>query len=124
MARVLMMGLHPDVVDYSKWPGLSPDGLRAGAETEIARLSAAGHTGEILWLGDLDGAEAEVATALETGAFAVVLIGAGVRKDDDHFLLFERLVNVIHARAPTARMAFNSGPGDTADAVERVLAAP
>ena len=38
------------------------------------------------------------------------MIGAGVRKDDDHFLVFERLVNNDHEHAPQARIAFNTGP--------------
>ncbi len=44
-----------------------------------------------------------------------------MRKDDDHFLTFEKLVNVVHEHAPTARIAFNTGPTDSDAAVERWL---
>jgi hypothetical protein len=33
------------------------------------------------------------------------------------FLLFERLINVVHEAAPGARIAFNTSPADTAEAV-------
>ena len=56
---------------------------------------------------------------LTSEPFDVVLIGAGVRKDEEHFLVFERLVNVVHEHAPHARMAFNTGPMDSAAAVQR-----
>jgi hypothetical protein len=48
-----------------------------------------------------------------------VLIGAGVRKDDDQFLVFEMLVNVVHEFAPQARIAFNTGPTDSDSAIQR-----
>jgi hypothetical protein len=35
------------------------------------------------------------------------------------FLLFEKLINVVHANAPQAKMGFNTKPGDTAEAVLR-----
>ena len=47
------------------------------------------------------------------------MIGAGVRKNDEHFLLFERLVNVAHEHAPRARIAFNTGPTDSDAAILR-----
>jgi hypothetical protein len=53
--------------------------------------------------------------------FDCVLVGAGVRKLDKHFLLFERLINVVHEHAPDARICFNTKPDDTADAVRRWL---
>ncbi len=49
----------------------------------------------------------------------IVLIGAGVRTDPDHMLLFEKMVNLIHEKSPGSKMAFNSNPFDTVDAVKR-----
>lgn len=37
---------------------------------------------------------------LEKTPFDCVLIGAGVRTLTVHFLLFEKLINVVHAHAP------------------------
>jgi hypothetical protein len=48
-----------------------------------------------------------------------VVIGAGVRLPPVYFLLFERLINVVHTHAPDARIAFNTKPTDNAEAVQR-----
>ncbi|WP_017016359.1 hypothetical protein [Enterovibrio norvegicus] len=48
-----------------------------------------------------------------------MLIGAGVRRDEDHFLVFERLVNAAHMAAPDAAICFNTNPSDTAEAIKR-----
>ena len=56
---------------------------------------------------------------LRGDSFDVVMIGAGVRKDDEHFLVFEQLVNVVHEHAPRARIAFNTGPTDSTAAIQR-----
>lgn len=53
--------------------------------------------------------------------FDAVLIGAGIRADDAHFPLFERLVNAVYEVAPRARICFNSSPTDSTDAVLRWL---
>src|SRR5262245_59468321 len=41
--------------------------------------------------------------------------------ESKHFLLFEKLINVIHEHAPQAKICFNTLPSDTADAVKRWL---
>jgi hypothetical protein len=35
------------------------------------------------------------------------------------FLLFEKLVNVVHEKAPRAKLCFNTQPDDTAKSVQR-----
>nr|MDJ0817067.1 hypothetical protein [Desulfobacterales bacterium] len=60
-----------------------------------------------------------VADALKQKSYDCVLVGAGVRLDPDHFLVFERLVNAVHRHAPLASICFNTNPGDTAEAVQR-----
>jgi hypothetical protein len=47
------------------------------------------------------------------------VIGAGVRTISTNFLLFEKVLNVVHEHAPQARICFNTGPFDTAQAVQR-----
>jgi hypothetical protein len=48
------------------------------------------------------------------------MIGAGLRIVPPYFLLFERLINVIHRHAPASTMlCFNTSPTDTAEAVQR-----
>jgi hypothetical protein len=50
-----------------------------------------------------------------------VIIGAGVRANPKYFLLFEKLLNVVHELAPKARIGFNTKPTDTVEAVRRWL---
>ena len=66
-------------------------------------------------------AEAVVRNHLKQKRFDCVLIGAGIRAMPSKFLLFEKLVNVVHEHAPDARMCFNTKPSDTAEAVRRWL---
>jgi len=51
--------------------------------------------------------------------YACILIGAGARIDSDEFLLFEKLINVVHKVAPGANLCFNTGPTDSIDAIKR-----
>ena len=64
-------------------------------------------------------AEHTVCEALAKTDFDCILVGAGVRKDEAEFPLFEKLVNALHRRAPDATICFNTGPTDSVDAVKR-----
>ena len=119
--KVLMIGWHPSAVDYSKYPGLTPERLEAGLRADEAKLANLGCETHLAFIHTSDSATADLHRLLANDTFDVVLIGAGVRRDDDHFLVFEALVNVVHEHAPGARIAFNTGPTDTAAAVQRWL---
>ena len=111
--KVLMVGWHPTVVDYAKHPGLTAEKLETALHADEKRLNDQGYDASIGFLFSGDTATDQVKEALKAARYDVVLIGAGVRKDDDHFLLFEKLVNVVHEFAPQARIAFNTGPTDS-----------
>jgi hypothetical protein len=59
------------------------------------------------------------AQKLSEKQFDCVVIGAGIRTIPAYFLLFERLVNVVHRAAPGTRICFNTKPSDTAEVVQR-----
>ena len=117
--RVLYVGIEPKLVDLTSMPDLDADKLWAGIEKELRRMEDAGY--EARWcpvdLGET--AEATVASALSSELFDCVIIGAGIRIGAPYFLLFEKLLNVVHANAPAAKICFNTRPTDTLDAVER-----
>ncbi len=119
--HILLLGWHPDVVDYGKWPDLTPEKLTAGLNAEEERLNARGHSAAWHLLRDAATDLPVLADRLGAGHYDVVLVGAGVRKDDAHFLTFEALINTIHRYAPKAVIAFNTNPNDTVEAVERAL---
>lgn len=116
---VVLIGLDPAVVDYGKWPGLTPETLRAGFAADAELFHTAGFESTLCLVDRGETAQDTVRQALRQRAFDVVLIGAGVRTSADHFLLFEKLVNVVHAHAPQARICFNTGPTDSVAAVQR-----
>ncbi len=117
--RVLLVGLDPAVVAYGKWPGLTPEKLQGGLRRDVESLAGQGVEAAVCFIDHGETAEATVRAALASARYDCVLIGAGVRTDPDEFLLFERLVNVLHEAAPGARICFNTGPINSTDAVLR-----
>lgn len=117
--KVLLVGWHPSVVNYSKWPGLTPEKLEAALKADEAKLNSLGYDAAIGFIYSGDTATDKLVAALKETTYDVVLIGAGVRKDDDHFLVFEKLVNIVHEHAAGARIAFNTGPTNSDVAVQR-----
>ena len=88
------------------------------SEAELTRLGYSVHT----CLTDFgETAEAVVQNQLTQKRFDCVLIGAGVRTNPTNFMLFEKLINVVHEHAPQAKLCFNQLPSDTAEAVKRWL---
>ena len=121
-ARVLLVGLEPDIVDYSKSPvpGLTAAKVRAAVEADSAKLESLGYSVKSLYVDDGKTAEAALTKALASGGFDCIMIGAGLRIVPPYFLLFEKLINIIHLHAPTStKLCFNTNPADTADAVRR-----
>ena len=116
---VLLIGLDPAVVDYDRWPGLTAERLEAGLRRDEATLNDSGYDARICFIDHGETAEQVVRAALAEADVACVLIGAGVRTDSEEFLLFEKLINVVHEHAPGARICFNTGPTDSVDAVRR-----
>lgn len=117
--KVMLVGWHPSVVNYDKWPGLTPEKLEAALRADEKKLNDLGYDAEIGFIYSGETATEQLEKTLKKNAYDVVLIGAGVRKDDDHFLVFEKLVNIVHEHAPKARIAFNTGPTDSDVAVQR-----
>ena len=121
-ARVLLVGLEPDIVDYSKSPvpGLTAAKVRAAVAADSAKLESLGYSVKSLYVDDGKTAEAALTKALASGGFDCIMIGAGLRIVPPYFLLFEKLINIIHRHAPTStKLCFNTNPADTADAVQR-----
>ena len=117
--NVLLDGWNPDVVDYSKWPGLSAEKLRAGLEGDRDKMNALGYQATLGLINNTDTASDSVIDLLSKKSYDCVLIGAGVRTVDENMLLFEVLVNTVHQQAPNAKICFNTGPFDSVDAVQR-----
>ncbi|MEO6394046.1 MAG: hypothetical protein ABIP75_19485 [Pyrinomonadaceae bacterium] len=122
--RVLIIGLQPKLVDFSlpelvNFPGLNAEKIQAGLDADQAELTELGYDVDLCLTDTGETAEEFVRARLEGKPFDCVMIGAGVRTIAQHFLLFEKLINIVHRYAPQAKICFNSQPSDTAEAVRR-----
>ena len=119
---VLAIGLDPAFVDLSAMPGFTPDMVRTYLQSQINRIAEFGYDVERCLIDRGATAEQVVEQALRARPFDCVVIGAGLREPPDLLLLFERVINLVHRLAPSARIAFNADPTDTAEAAQRWLA--
>ncbi|MEM1012217.1 MAG: hypothetical protein AAGI46_08345 [Planctomycetota bacterium] len=119
--RILLVGIEPDSVDYDKWPDLTREKLIASGREVVEALTGAGYEPVSNLIDGSPESVDGVRQKLVELRPEVVVIGAGVRADPDRLALFEQLVNVVIAMSPTSRLAFNTRPWDTVEAVERVL---
>jgi hypothetical protein len=117
--RVVLIGLEPRLADYSNHPGLTPEKLMTQLNADAASLNAEGYDAQLCLVDLGETAGGVVKRKLTEMTFDCVMIGAGVRTYPNHFLLFERLVNLVHQHAPSASICFNTNPADTAEAVRR-----
>ncbi len=116
---VLVIGFEPTLLDYTTIPDLDAAKVMAGLKADETRLRSLGYEVE-LCLHDLgETAEAVVRDRLRQKQFDCIVIGAGVRTIPKYFILFEKLINVVHEHAPQAKLCFNTKPSDTAEAVQR-----
>ncbi|HEU4940803.1 MAG TPA: hypothetical protein VFT97_04230 [Candidatus Eisenbacteria bacterium] len=121
---VLVIGLDPSLIDFSEPgypPGMNEAKVLAGLKSSEDELTRLGYRVQMCMTDFGETAEAVVQRQLEQKRFDCVLIGAGVRTNPSNFLLFEKLINVVHQHAPQAKFCFNTLPSDTAEAVKRCL---
>ena len=121
---VLIVGLEPELIDFSSpdfaaFPGLNAAKVRSALEADAAKLKSLGYEAEMCLTDFGATAEATLRDHLRRQRFDCVLIGAGVRAVPSNLLLFEKLINVVHNSAPHAKICFNTKPDDTAAAIQR-----
>lgn len=121
---VLIIGEDPGQIDFDAPdapPDMSADKVRAGLDGSVERLQAAGHFAALLLTRDAQSVDAQVSVALAERDYDVIVIGAGLRTLPAMAAQFERLINVLHERAPGSKFAFNSQPADSDQAALRWL---
>jgi len=107
--------------DYAAYPGMDAAKVLAGLKASEDSLTDLGYDVQMCLTDFGETAEAVVRDKLEQKRFDCILIGAGVRTIAGNFLLFEKLINVVHAHAPQTKLCFNTKPTDTTEAVQRWL---
>ena len=118
---VLAIGVDPAFADLTTLPGLTAEMVRNHIEVQLERLRSAGFDVESCLIDLGEKAEAMTAAALRRRSFDCIVIGAGLREPAEQLLLFEMVINLVHALAPDARICFNRNPADPIDAVQRWL---
>lgn len=117
--QLLNLGLHPDVVNYAMFPGMTKEKLAEGLRAQHASLEKLGLDVTMCFLDLGETAEKTARAALAQKQWDAVQIGAGVRSPPPHLPLFEKIVNAVHELAPSAKICFNSRPDDTAESFLR-----
>jgi hypothetical protein len=117
---VLAIGLHPSALDYDRVPNLDEAALTARIEAATRLIGEAGFDAVSCSVGTSpDEVESTIRDQLATGPFGLAVIGAGVRLQPEHTVLFERIINVLNDVAPGIRFCFNTSPETTIDALRR-----
>jgi hypothetical protein len=121
---VLVIGEDPQYLDFSAPympPGVSAQKIMAGLDVARDRLVNAGHEVQFVLTKDEHTVEAQVSEVLKDKTYDVIVIGAGLRLLPPMLAQFERLINVLHQKAPTSKIAFNTSPADSHAAASRWL---
>jgi hypothetical protein len=122
--RVISIGLHPRVLDFSTLPDdVDEASLTARIERGNTALRDAGFEVALCQVDTSpDAAEEQVRAHLQDAEFGLAMIGGGIRMIPEHTELFERIVDVLHQVSPGIRLCFNTAPDNTVDALNRWIA--
>jgi phosphoribosylformimino-5-aminoimidazole carboxamide ribonucleotide (ProFAR) isomerase len=66
-----------------------------------------------------DSAADRIVELLRREPYECVVVGGGIRKEEQLLEFFEVVINLVRRHAPQAAIAFNSTPDDMADAAQR-----
>ncbi|MGD0962158.1 MAG: hypothetical protein ABSB19_20290 [Methylomonas sp.] len=126
MTRILFVGQKPETVDFSDPslpPGFDAEKINAGIAVAVSKIEKRGWRGDTCMITPDSAGSAMLEESLNGASYDCVVIGGGLRLPPKSLLLFETVVNIIHKAAPSAAIAFNTRPEDTADAAARQLGA-
>ena len=124
MKQILILGMNPHTIDFSQpgfLPHLTAEKVLMGLHAERESLKAAGCDSD-MYLMDTGVCDmAPLVEKLRAKRFDGVMVGAGVRIPPSNFILFEKLINTVHEKAPHTKIIFNTNPHDTAESLDRWL---
>jgi hypothetical protein len=120
----LLIGIEPTLIDFSSpdyaaFPGLTAAKVLEGFAEGIAGVQAVGYDAQQCLIDLGETAEAVLTALLQQQHFDCILIGAGVRTVPSYFMLFEKLINVVHQHAPHSKICFNTRPSDSWESLQR-----
>jgi hypothetical protein len=126
MTRILLLGYDPETVDFTDLalpPGMTVEKVRAGIAIAMTQFAERGWQADLALIRPDETAVPTVERQLASTSYDCVVIGAGLRLPPRSLPLFEAVINAVHKAAPGSAIAFNSLPGDSANAAARGLTA-
>ena len=120
--KVLLIGIDPKLIDpnLSTATGWDANPVQAAVQDANKRLVELGYElqSSLLDPGGTD--ESVVSDTLSREKFDCIMVGAGVRVLSQNTILFEKIMNTIHQKAPpSSKICFNTNPADTVEAILR-----
>jgi len=122
LKNVLFIGQAPETVDFSDPalpPGFNAEKIHAGIDAGMRHLADRGWHADLCLVQPDDSAALAIERQVRSATYDCVVIGGGIRIPPKSLLLFEAIVNAVHENTPSARIAFNTRPEDTAEAAAR-----
>jgi hypothetical protein len=118
--KVLLIGIDPKLIDsgLANTTGWDASRVLAAAQDASKRLIDLGYQVQSCLVDLGETAENVVSDILSRERFDCIMVGAGIRALPQNTLLFEKIINTIHQKAPpSSKICFNTNPSDTVEAV-------
>jgi hypothetical protein len=122
MKKILFLGIDPKLIDVNlaTTTGWDANRVKAVAQEANNNLTELGYEVQNCLVDLGETAESVVSDTLSRENFECIMIGAGIRILPQHTVMFEKIINAVHQKAPpTSKICFNTNPGDSAEAVLR-----
>jgi hypothetical protein len=122
--KVLLIGIDPKLIDpnLSTTTGWDANRVWAAAQDANKRLVELGYELQSCLLDPRGTDESVVSDTLLREKFDCIMVGAGVRVLSQNTVLFEKIMNTIHQKAPpSSKICFNTNPADTVEAILRLV---
>jgi len=124
MKKVLIIGINPDTIDFTnpELPkGLTKQIVEQGTKATLEKLISIGFDAGIFLVDTGETNLSKLAKQLNENRYDGIVIGNGIRSQASNFILFEQIINVVHANATASKIIFNTLPTNTDEAVKRWL---
>ena len=124
MKKILIIGINPDTIDFTnpELPkGLTKQIVEQGTKATLEKLISIGFDAGIFLVDTGETDLSKLAKQLNENRYDGIVIGNGIRSQASNFILFEQIINVVHANATASKIIFNTLPTNTDEAVKRWL---
>jgi hypothetical protein len=116
--KVLLIGIDPQLIEHPA--GWDANRVQTVLQDANKRLMELGYEVQSCLVDLGETAESVVSDKLSKEKFDCIMVGAGIRALPQHTILFEKIINTVHQKAPpSSKTCFNTNPDDTVEAVLR-----